>query len=103
MKNLQVRVDEEDLRNLDDLAEDLSSSRSDVARSALREGVKRLRVERALTRYLNHEFTLSRAAEYTGLGIYEMSQLAADRGIPFFRYSVEELERDSSRAGKTGS
>lgn len=103
MKNLQVRVDEEELRVLDELAEETSSSRSEVARSALREGVKRLRVERALGKYLNHEFTLSRAAGYAGLGIYEMSQVAAERGIPFFRYGTEELERDAARAQEKGA
>ncbi len=101
MKNLQVRLDDADLKSLDELSEDLSSSRSEVARTALREGVKRIRLERALTKYLNHEFTLTRAAEYADLGIYEVSQLAADRGIPFFRYSVEELERDAKRARTT--
>jgi predicted HTH domain antitoxin len=101
MRNLQVRLDEVDLKSLDELSKDLRRSRSDVARTALREGVKRIRLERALTRYLSHEFTLTRAAEYAGVGIYEMSQVAADRGIPLFRYSVEELERDAERAETT--
>ena len=100
MRNLQVRLDEEDLEELDELAGDEGLSRSDVARSALREGVRKLRMERALNRYLNLEFTLTRAALYAGVTIREMAKAAGDRGIPFFRYSVEQLGRDRDRAAK---
>lgn len=99
-KNLQVRLDPDDLKELDELAGDLDLVRSEVARKALREGVRRLRLEKALIRYLNHEFTLARAAEYAGVGIYEMSQVASDRGIPYFRYGPGELERDTAVARK---
>ncbi len=98
MKNLQVRVDDEEIEDLDELAKEMRLSRSELARSALREGVRRLRKEKALARYLNLEFTLSRAAAYAGVTIHEMAELAAARGIPFFRYSLEELRRDRERA-----
>ena len=100
MRNLQVRLDEEDLEELDELAGDEGLSRSDVARSALREGVRKLRMERALNRDLNLEVTLTRAALYAGVTIREMAKAAGDRGIPFFRYSVEQLRRDRDRAAK---
>ena len=98
MRNLQVRVDDEEIDDLDELAEEMSLSRSELARSALREGVRRLRTEKALSRYLNLEFTLSRAARYAGVTIREMAELAAAKGIPFFRYSLDELRRDRERA-----
>src|SRR2546428_621480 len=69
------------------------------ARSALREGVRRLRMEKALARYLNLEFTLSRAAQYAGVPIRDMADLAAAKGIPFFRISLDELRRDRERTG----
>ena len=97
-KNLQVRLDEEDLRHIDELAEETNLVRSEVTRQALRTGMKRLRMERALMKYLDHEFTLARAAEYAGVGIFEMSQVAAERGIPYFRYPVEELRHDAEVA-----
>lgn len=100
MDNLQVRVDEDEMDELDALAEDMRISRSEVARAALREGVRRLRMDRALARYLRLEYTLSRAAEYAGVTIHEMAKVASEHGIPFFRYSLEELRRDRARAGK---
>ncbi|HEY5605926.1 MAG TPA: UPF0175 family protein [Thermoplasmata archaeon] len=99
-RNLQVRVDDEEIRVLDRLAKDAGLSRSETARSALREGIRRMRAERALARYLNFDFTLSRAAQYAGVTIHEMAEAARARGIPFFRYSLEELRRDRERAGK---
>ena len=100
VKNLQVRVDDREIGELDDLAEEMRLSRSEIARTALREGVRRLRMEKALGRYLNLEFTLSRAAQHAGVTIREMAQAASDRGIPFFRYSLGELRRDRERAAK---
>jgi len=100
MKNLQVRVDEAEIEELDDLAEDLRLSRSEIARSVLRGGVRKLRMERALNRYLSLEFSLSRAALYAGVTLHEMAAMASARGIPYFRYSVEELRRDRERAAK---
>jgi len=97
MKNLQVRVDDEEIEELDELADEMRLSRSELARSALRDGLRRLRMEKALTRYLNLEFTLSRAAQYAGVSIRDMADLASARGIPFFRYSLEELRRDRER------
>jgi predicted HTH domain antitoxin len=100
MKNLQVRVGDDDVGELDRLADDMNLSRSEAARTALREGMRRLRMERALTRYLNLEFTLSRAAQHAHVTIHEMARAASERGIPFFRYSLDELRRDRRRAEK---
>lgn len=100
MRNLQVRVADDEVEELDELADDAGLSRSEVARSALREGMRKLRMERALNRYLNLEFTLGRAARYAGVTIREIAAAASERGIPFFRYSLDELRRDTDRAAK---
>ena len=36
--------------------------------------MKRIRMDRALERYLRQEFTLCSAAEYAGVSIYEVSE-----------------------------
>src|SRR3989442_1017846 len=97
MKNLQVRVGEDEVSEIDRLADDLNLSRSETARSALREGMRKLQMDRALARYLNLEFTLSRAAQSARVTIHEMARAASEKGIPFFRYSLEELRRDPER------
>jgi len=100
MKNLQVRVGEDEVSEIDRLADDLNLSRSETARSALREGMRKLQMDRALARYLNLEFTLCRAAQSARVTIHEMARAASEKGIPFFRYSLEELRRDRERARK---
>ena len=100
MKNLQVRVGEDEVSEIDRLADDLNLSRSETARSALREGMRKLQMDRALARYLNLEFTLGRAAQSARVTIHEMARAASEKGIPFFRYSLEELRRDRERARK---
>ena len=98
MPNLQVRVEKEDIGELDSLASDLHVSRSDLARNALREGVRRMRMERALERYLHRRISLSRAAQDAGVSLHEMHDLAASHGIPYYRYSPADLKRDVARA-----
>jgi len=100
MTNLQVRLEDDDTEELDDLARDLGLTRSEVARRALAEGVKRLRMEWTLVGYLNGEITLARAAQDAGVTIGEMADVAADRGIPYFRYPRDALRKDVERAGK---
>src|SRR5256885_9701755 len=90
MKNLQVRVGEDEVNEIDRLADDLNLSRSETARSALREGMRKLQMDRALARYLNLEFTLSRAAQSARVTIHEMARAASERWIPFYRYSLED-------------
>src|SRR5437899_11333542 len=94
MKNLQVRVGEDEVGELDRLADDMRLSRSEAARTALREGMRRLRMDRALARYLNLEFTLSRAAQDARVTIHECACVAAEKAIPFFRYSLGQLRRN---------
>jgi len=100
MSNLQVRLREAESDELDDLARELRMTRSEVARRALAEGLKKLRMERALVQYVNGKFTLARAAHEAGVTIGEMADVAAERGIPYYRYSPEELRGDIERARK---
>lgn len=100
MGNLQVRLREEETDELDALARELRLTRSEAARRALAEGMKRLRMEGALVQYVNGKFTLARAAQEARVTIGEMADVAADRGIPYFRYSPEDLRGDIERARK---
>ena len=56
-------------------------------------------MEKALARYLNLDFTLSRVAQYAGVPIRDMADLAAAKEVPFFRISLDELRRDRERTG----
>lgn len=99
MDNLQIRLPEEEIAALDELAGQLKASRSDAARAALDEGMRVIRMNFAFQRYADGAFTLARAAEYAGVSIQRMAQHVRDRGLAYARYEVDEAERDVETAG----
>ncbi len=98
MENVQIRLPEEEISEMEELIEILHMSKSEVARNALHEGIKALKLEIAQKKYLSNEFTLCRAAEFAKVSIQEMADYLGKRQIPFFKYSERELERDTQRA-----
>lgn len=98
MENVQIRLPEEEISEMEELIEILHMSKSEVARNALHEGIKVLKLEIALKKYLGNEFTLCRAAEFANVSIQEMADYLGKRQIPFFKYSEREFEEDTQRA-----
>ena len=52
----------------------------------------------AMKKYLDNEFSLCRAAEFSGVSIQEMAKYLSQKGIPFFRQTIEEVARDAKEA-----
>ncbi|MDI6855427.1 MAG: UPF0175 family protein [Candidatus Thermoplasmatota archaeon] len=100
MENLQIRLPEEEVEDVEELTKVLHMSKSEVARNALHEGIKALKLEIAMKKYLSNEFTLCKAAEFADVSIQEMCDYLARREIPFFRYSATELARDIEKSKK---
>lgn len=59
MGNVQVRLPDDLEGELEDLAEELETNRSEAIRRALAEGLESIRVQRALQGYLREEVTLA--------------------------------------------
>lgn len=95
---MQVRIDDKNMRALNELAEMLSSSRSEVIRRIIEGGIKELRMKIATEKYIDDEFTLCRAAEFAGVSIQQMAKYLSERNIPFFKQSVSEAQRDAKEA-----
>ncbi|MCX9086578.1 MAG: UPF0175 family protein, partial [Candidatus Methanoperedens sp.] len=72
----------------------LSSSRSEVIRRIIEGGIKELRMKIAMEKYIDEEFSLCRAAEFSNVSIQQMARYLTQRGIPFFKQSIEESEKD---------
>ncbi len=100
MENVQIRLPEEEISEIDELIEILHMSKSEVARNALHEGIKALKLEIAQRKYLSNEFTLCRAAEFANVSIQEMADYLKKKEIPFFKYSENEFGEDTRRAKK---
>jgi predicted HTH domain antitoxin len=100
MHNLQIRLADDELAEVEELTKVYHKSRSEVARNALHEGIRALKMDIALRRFLRNEFSLARAAGFAGVSIQEMSDFLARSDVPFFRYSPKELDADAGRAKK---
>jgi len=85
-------------KQITELSEILHSPRSDVMEMVMWEGVKNLRMKIAFEKYVNEEFSLCRAAEFVGVSIQQMARYLAERGVSFFRQSIEEAELDAKEA-----
>jgi len=98
METLQIRIDDEIITDLRELMHLLKISKSEAARNALAEGIKRLKIEIATRKYLNGEFSLGKAAEYSRSSIQEMAEYLAEHGVSYFRYDPSELASDADVA-----
>jgi predicted HTH domain antitoxin len=94
MESVQIRIDEKNMKSLNELAQMLSSSRSVVLRKIIDGGIRELRMKIAMEKYIDEEFSLCRAAEFSNVSIQQMARYLSQRGIPFFKQSIEESEKD---------
>jgi metal-responsive CopG/Arc/MetJ family transcriptional regulator len=100
MDNVQVRLPPKSIKEIDQLGDKLGSTRSEVIRKALKEGISRIKAELALKEYIENKITLCRAALSAGVSIAEFAEHASGKGIPFIRYPVKEAKRDLERLRK---
>lgn len=98
MESMQVRIDEKNMKMLGELADILSSSRSEVIRRVIESGIREMRMKIAMEKYIDDEYSLCRAAEFSGVSIQQMAKYLSDKGIPFFRQGAAEAERDVKEA-----
>ena len=98
MESVQIRIGDEYINILKELSETLHSSRSEVIRRVMEEGIKDVRMKIAMEKYLDEEFSLCRAAEFADVSIQQMAKYLTQKGIPFFKQSVEETMRDAQEA-----
>lgn len=100
MGNVQVRLPPRSIKEIDQLGDRLGSTRSEVIRKALNEGMSRIKAELALKEYIENKITLCKAALASGMSIAEFAGYASGKGIPFIRYPAEEAGRDLERLRK---
>src|SRR5450756_3049847 len=72
-RQLNIRVPEKLSEELAAIAEEQGLDKADVARQMLVRSVRGYRLERAIRRYREGEITMARAAEDTGLSLYDMT------------------------------
>ena len=94
MTIMQVRVDEEESKELDELSEKLGISKSELIRKMIKIGKKELLFDFYYDRLIKKEISVARAAAGVGMSIVEFLKLAQERGFTYFRYDSDDLQRD---------
>ena len=100
-QQLNVRVPESLVREIERIAAEEQQDRTTVARRLLAQGVQRWRLEHALTLYERGQISKGRAAEIAGVSIYDILDAVRQRGTGA-QYSLDELREDLELLGPAG-
>ena len=89
------------IRITDDLAEEIeyisqqeALRKSDIARKWLIEGLRRWKLDQAVSRYQMRGITLARAAEEAGVSLYDMMDELQKRGIALDQTTPEDARAE---------
>lgn len=88
-----TRLDRSTAARIKALGEDRKADTSEVLRMVVEKGLKDYELEKALALLREGKITRAKAAELAGVSIYELIDLAAEKGIPL-NYTKEDLEED---------
>lgn len=99
-RNVSVRLDEELVREVDELADMEKIDRSQLLRHLFKEGLERHRLELAVKRYAEGEVTVSEGAALAGVAVGEFMDALVERGLQA-ELSPQDLEESLEHA-RTG-
>lgn len=96
IETISVRLDQKLIKEVKSIEEETKSDRSEVIRRLLDQAVKEWKLKRALEMLRKGEISIGKAAEISGVTLYEMIKFADDAGI-LLGYSEKDLEKDLKR------
>ncbi|WP_313692206.1 UPF0175 family protein [Halorarum halobium] len=97
MGSISARLPDDEQAELEEVADLLSSDRSTTIRRALREGLRELRVERAVERYQSGDVSVNEAARIAGVSLGEWLEIARERNLTT-QLIPSDLDRDAETA-----
>ena len=97
MPSISARLPDDEAEELERVAEMLGEDKSSVIRKALSEGLRDLRIRRAVERYQMGEVSVKQAARIAGVNLGEWLEIARERNLTS-QLTPEDLERDAETA-----
>lgn len=91
-KQMNLRLEENLLKEFEDLAEQENLDRSALVKKVLIEGLQQERINFALQKYILKEISMERAAEIAKVSIHEFMQKISQLGIPS-NVSLEDFKK----------
>lgn len=95
-RTVSVRLDDDTTREVDRLAKEFRTDRSEILRRVLEVGLREARFQSAVEQLRAQKVSLERAAELAGISLFEMLD-AAERADVAYGYSSDDLSRDLLR------
>ena len=95
MKVLTLRLPEDVLEKIDNIARREGKERSEVIREILKIGLRDKFIEDALKAYKEGKVSIWKAAKIAGLSLWEFVEILKDKSIEI-QYGIRELEEDLS-------
>ena len=92
-ETISVRIPEKDLKQIEQISKFEKTSKSEVLREVLEEGIKSKKLEIALEKYQKEEVSIGKAAEIAEIPLTKFLDLLKERKMEF-HYSIEDLEED---------
>jgi predicted HTH domain antitoxin len=99
MPTISARISDEELAELETVADILDDDRSTAIRKALEEGLQELRTREAIGRYQQGDVSNNEAARIAGLSVAEWLDVARERNLTT-QLTAEDLRRDADSAGE---
>ena len=92
-ETVSVRIDKEELREIDKISTMEKKSKSNVLREVLESGIKKKKMDMAIGEFRKNKATAWMAARLAGVPLSEFMDALADNGIDF-HYGAKELKED---------
>lgn len=97
MASISARLPDDEAEELERVAEMLGEDKSSVIRKALSEGLRDLRVRRAVEQYQTGEVSVKQAARIAGVSLGEWLEIARERNLTS-QLTPEDLEGEAETA-----
>lgn len=91
-KQMNLRLDEDLIREFEELAEEENLDRSALIKKILVEGLQQERVNFAIQKYMTKDISIERAAEIAKLSIHELISKLSKLGVPS-NLTIEDIEK----------
>ena len=95
MRVVTVRVPDDVLEKVDDIARREGKERSEVIRELIRIGLRDKLIEDALKMYREGKVSMWKAAKIAGLSLWELIEILKEKGVDV-QYSIKDLGEDLS-------
>ena len=92
-ETVSVRIDETNLKEIDEISKIEKKTKSNVLREVLEKGIKEKKLEMALEKFRNNEASIGKAARMAQMPLSQFMDVLVEKKIDF-HYGIKELEED---------